>query len=130
MKAIASNGAEIKTGDEVLVRDSKNCDWIYCYFSHTNKNKERKYVTSRFECEYCIPYKGNEDLVGTTKNFVKPIDYRFGAKVKAQLINGETVIGVVIGFKDPLYRVAINNFKDDDDCIGDTHWTSEIEYIE
>lgn len=134
MKAIASNGIEIKTGDEVLVRDSTNNNWLYCHFSHANKNEERKYATSFTTCKYCIPYKGNEDLVGTTKNFNEPFEFKFGAKVKAQL-RGETITGILIGCRNKekwydTYRVAINECNDDNnDYIGETYWVSEIKYL-
>lgn len=134
MKAIASNGVEIKTGDEVLVRDSTNSKWLYCLFSHTNKNEERKYATSFTTCKYCIPYKGNESLVGTTKNFNEPFEFKFGAKVKAQL-RGETITGILIGCRNKekwydTYRVAINECNDDNnDYIGETYWVSEIKYL-
>ena len=84
MKAIASNGVEIKTGDEVLVRDDKNQNWKYCHFSHKDDDDTNCPYYSSYMCStYCIPYKGNEDLVGTTKNFNEPFEFRFGAKVKA-----------------------------------------------
>lgn len=73
MKAIASNGVEIKTGDAVLVRDYKDQDWRYCHFSHIDKDdKNFPYCTSYMGSTYCIPYEGNEHLVGTRNNFVIP----------------------------------------------------------
>ena len=69
MKAIASNGVEIKTGDEVLVRNNYKETWKYSFFSHKEANS---YVTSGFHYLYCIPYKENECLVGTTGDFGTP----------------------------------------------------------
>ena len=133
MKAIASNDMEIQTGEAVLVRNSRNGAWVYCHFSHVDKSEERKYVTSYVACKYCIPYKENEDLVGTTKNFNEPFKFKFGAKVKTQL-GLKIVTGILIGYRNKekwydTYRVAINE-SDDDDYTGETHWVSKIEYIE
>lgn len=73
MKATASNGVEIKTGDAVLVRDYKDQDWRYCHFSHIDKDdKNFPYCTSYMGSTFCIPYAGNEHLVGTRNNFVMP----------------------------------------------------------
>ena len=72
MKAIASNGVEIQTGDAVLVRDGKNTTWSYCHFSHKKDDSYFPYCTSFTDSMYCIPYKGNEDLTGTTNDFVVP----------------------------------------------------------
>ena len=132
MKAIASNGIEIKTGDEVLVRDSTNGSWLYCLFSHVNKNEERKYATSFTTCKYCIPYKDNEDLVGTTKNFNEPLEFRFGAKVKAWGNYAiEEQIGILIGQDlndiNERYYVA---FPANNEEGGDATWFSNIEYLE
>lgn len=75
MKAIASNGVEIQTGDAVLVRDSEHEVWSYCHFSHKKDDNYLPYCTSFTDSMYCIPYEGNEDLVGTTNNFIKPKVY-------------------------------------------------------
>ena len=75
MKAIASNGVEIQTGDAVLVRDSEHGVWSYCHFSHKKDDNYLPYCTSFTDSMYCIPYEGNEDLVGTTNNFIKPKVY-------------------------------------------------------
>ena len=131
MKAIASNGMEIQTGDEVLVRDSTNGSWLYCLFSHVNKNEELKYATSFTTCKYCIPYKGNEDLVGTTRNFNEPFKFKFGAKVMAY--NGmevENKIGILIDqdLDDSFYKYKVAFQINDNE--GRTDWFAKIEYLE
>lgn len=73
--AIASNGVEINTGDAVLVRDDTNDFWRYNVFSHILIDNPFPYraVSSvkgvYVGYKYCIPYKGNEHLVGTTKEY-------------------------------------------------------------
>lgn len=131
MKAIASNGMEIQTGEAVLVRNSRNGAWVYCNFSHVDKSEERKYVTSYVACKYCIPYKGNEDLVGTTKGFTKVPKFKFGAKVMAY--NGmevENKIGVLIDqdLDDSLYKYKVAFQINDNE--GRTDWFTKIEYLE
>lgn len=70
MKMIASNGAEINTGDAVLVRDGISANWKYDIFSHfNNDDTSYPYFTIFKMNKYCIPYKGNENLVGTTKDY-------------------------------------------------------------
>lgn len=131
MKAIASNSIEIQTGEAVLVRNSRNGVWVYCNFSHIDKNEERKYVTSYVACKYCIPYKGNEDLVGTTKNFNEPFEFKFGAKVMAY--NGmevENKFGVLIDqdMNDSHYKYRVAFQINDNE--GRTDWFAKIEYLE
>lgn len=55
---------EFKPFDKVLVRDSYDDMWRACFFSHIRKDE--KYVTTSFTWKFCIPYEGNEHLLGTT----------------------------------------------------------------
>lgn len=84
MKAIASNGVEINTGDPVLVRNYDG-NWIYTYFSHKVDNSDWPYVTSCTCFAQCIPFKGNEHLVGTDK------DYRFYSEKQEQWIKENNI---------------------------------------
>ena len=69
MKAIASNGIEINTGDPVLIRDRDNENWKYAHFSHKENKSNYPYINSYSHSIQCIPYKGNEHLVGTNNNY-------------------------------------------------------------
>lgn len=69
MKVIASNGVEINTGDPVLVRDDNNENWKYAHFSHKENKSNYSYINSYSHSMQCIPYKGNEHLVGTNKDY-------------------------------------------------------------
>lgn len=85
MKAIASNGVEINTGDPVLIRDINNENWRYTYFSHKINKSKWPYVSSCTSSIQCIPYKGNEHLVGTNKNYrfyKDKFKFRFGARIR------------------------------------------------
>lgn len=55
-----------KPFDKVLVRDSKASKWRANLFSH--KNIDEPYYCVYASWNYCIPYEGNEHLLGTTKN--------------------------------------------------------------
>lgn len=57
---------ELKTFDKVLVRDSKSDDWRANLFSHIDKYVYYRCVHANWL--YCIPYEGNEHLLGTTKD--------------------------------------------------------------
>lgn len=57
---------ELKTFDKVLVRDSKSDDWRANLFSHIDKYGYYRCVHANWL--YCIPYEGNEHLLGTTKD--------------------------------------------------------------
>ena len=57
---------ELKPFDKVLVRDSKSDYWRATLFSHINENGCYYCVWAGWT--YCIPYEGNESLLGTNKN--------------------------------------------------------------
>lgn len=60
---------EFKPFDKVLVRHQKTEEWSANIFSHTDKTDEYlDYVCVNGRWEFCIPYKGNESLLGTTKD--------------------------------------------------------------
>ena len=55
---------EFKSFDKVLVRDIPG-QWSAAYYSHYDK-EEDKYSCGGVLFDECIPYKGNEHLLGTT----------------------------------------------------------------
>lgn len=67
-----SYGLKVKTGDPVLLRADNDSRWRYSLFSHIHTNKKASYPY--YGCgnigSVCIPYKGNEHLVGTTDAYV------------------------------------------------------------
>ena len=61
---------EFKPFDRVLVRDGDGYEWIIDFFGGMGKDKDETY---RYRClntcwRHCIPYKGNERLLGTTED--------------------------------------------------------------
>lgn len=57
---------EFKPFDKVLVRDADNCVWKCDLFSHRGIGDAYSYVCISSNWKQCIPYEGNQDLVGTT----------------------------------------------------------------
>lgn len=57
---------QFKPFEKVLVRDNRNEAWRAAFFSYINEYK--RYVTTSMAWKYCIPYEGNESLLGTTKD--------------------------------------------------------------
>lgn len=57
---------ELKPFDKVLVRDSKSDKWRVNLYGY--KSSDEPYYCVYASWNYCIPYEGNEHLLGTTKN--------------------------------------------------------------
>ena len=57
---------EFKPFDKVLVRDEDTTAWTCAIFSHINNNASYLYAANSFLWKQCIPYEGNEHLLGTT----------------------------------------------------------------
>lgn len=58
---------QFKPFDKVLVRDNYEDEWRASFFSHIREGLSR-YVTTGLVWKFCIPYEGNEHLLGTTNN--------------------------------------------------------------
>ena len=58
---------QFKPFEKVLVRDSYDDMWRASFFSHI-KEDDGRYVTTCFTWKFCIPYEGNEHLLGITNN--------------------------------------------------------------
>lgn len=59
---------QFKPFEKVLVRDSYDDMWRASFFSHI-KEDDGRYVTTCITWRFCIPYEGNEHLLGTTDSF-------------------------------------------------------------
>lgn len=61
-----------KPFDKVLVRDYEGQTWNANYFSYYRENnKDFLYACMNNPYRYCIPYEGNEHLLGTTDPYTK-----------------------------------------------------------
>ena len=61
------NEHQFKPFEKVLVRDSYDDMWRASFFSHI-KEDDGRYVTTCLTWRFCVPYEGNEHLLGTTNN--------------------------------------------------------------
>ena len=60
-----------KPFDKVLVRDNDEQAWCANYFSHYKNAPDYFYVCINGIYHYCIPYEGNEHLLGTTDPYTE-----------------------------------------------------------
>lgn len=60
-----------KPFDKVLVRNYDNTVWFANYFSHYKDNNGYHYACIDNSYIFCIPYEGNEHLLGTTDPYTK-----------------------------------------------------------
>lgn len=60
--------SQFKPFDKVLVRDNERFKWKCAFYSHFEPFSIYPHVTSIGTYKMCIPFEGNEHLVGTTKN--------------------------------------------------------------
>ena len=78
-------GHKFKTSDKVIVRDTNDrLIWRFDIFSHYNSNDSiHQYVTIGGVWECCLPYEGNEYLVGAIRDPEIEMELTFGQKVVA-----------------------------------------------
>ena len=60
--------SQFKPFDKVLVRDSELEKWECTFYSHFDSKGRYNHITVSGMYIMCIPFEGNEHLVGTTKN--------------------------------------------------------------
>lgn len=61
-----------KPFDKVLVRDAEGLEWYANYFSHYREyDQGYPYACMGVYYRYCIPYEGNEHLLGTTEPYTE-----------------------------------------------------------
>lgn len=58
--------SNFKPFDKVLTRDSDNGRWSCRWFSRYDKNQFLSFITTNSVYSQCIPFEGNEHLLGTT----------------------------------------------------------------
>ena len=60
--------SQFKPFEKVLVRDAESDKWRCAFYSHFEPSGIYHYCTTGCVYAMCIPFEGNEHLVGTTKN--------------------------------------------------------------
>ncbi|MBO4714400.1 MAG: hypothetical protein J5615_11065, partial [Fibrobacter sp.] len=76
---------EFKPKEWVLVRDDDDNLWKLDMFSHKSTDGTYQCIGNWYE--QCIPYEGNEHLLGTSKSADAPVnlgDWKVGDKVEVQ----------------------------------------------
>ncbi len=108
---------EFQPKEWVLVRDDDDEEWTLNIFSHKSKNYF--YCVSSM-WEQCIPYEGNEHLLGTSDSpEEKPNEeFEFGDKVKYCTGDGEWVDGLFVMKDDSTipYLVYLPDENDTEWC--------------
>lgn len=61
----------LKPFDKVLARDTDEQTWRANYFSHYSNDPKYPYTCINGLYRYCIPYEGNEHLLGTTDPYTE-----------------------------------------------------------
>lgn len=59
---------QFKPFEKVLVRDNECLEWRCAFYSHFKPSGRYHHITTVGTYKMCIPFEGNEHLVGTTKN--------------------------------------------------------------
>lgn len=59
---------QFKPFEKVLTRDSESEEWGCTFYSHFDSKGRYPHITTSGIFVMCIPFEGNEHLVGTTKN--------------------------------------------------------------
>lgn len=85
---------------KVLVRNSNKEEWKANFFSHMTKYGT--YICVNYEYKMCIPYEGNESLIGT-KNIMAKDKYKFGDLVKMMDLDTSIDGGYEVNVKHGLY---------------------------
>ena len=90
------NKIEFKPFDRVLVRDSDDEKWSACLYSHKDSNSREYYHRMVGDAGFaqCIPYEGNEHLLGTTDS---PVPKPWEPKLE------ETFFAVFHKYGEPFY---------------------------
>ena len=111
-----SFGLKVRTGEPVLVRDGSSNMWQYSLFSHAVSCAPFPYYTSGGHFSECIPYEGDEHLVGTRDAYCAEVkedkkeQFVFGEKVRFDTYNGDRKAGVFLGHNSNGYiKVAAEN---------------------
>lgn len=87
---------EFKPFDRVLVRNSPREEWRATFYSRFKKGAKRPHVCAENFYVYCIPYEGNENLLGESDTLEKQ-DTEWKEP----------------GWFDPFKRVLVRDRKDD-----------------
>ena len=96
---------DFKPYDRVLTRDGENQCWQADIFSHCIGDDGDIYICISGTWSQCIPFEGNERLVGTSDNPIPPEpDFNLGDKVEVRISDGQKWIKAIFTGYDPRYE--------------------------
>ena len=75
---------QFKPFDRVLVRNSEDSTWCAAKYSHFDSARNRHVMVCNASFLKCIPYEGNEHLVGTDKSQEEPETFAFGEHIEVR----------------------------------------------
>lgn len=87
MEVKASNGSIIKTGDIVLVRNNDEHIWIISIFGYIFDNNRFYSCINGDVFKQCIPFNGNEHLVGRIESYKDTLKESCSKQEKEPLSN-------------------------------------------
>ena len=67
---------------KVLVRNHKDFVWHVDFFSHYKKNSDHTFITISGGYCYCLPFEGNESLLGTIDSPTPKHEFKTGDYVE------------------------------------------------
>lgn len=82
---------QLKPFQQVLVRDSEDRQWTCSFYSHYDTRYMVHICANGRDYKYCIPYEGNEELLGTT-DVPKPKRWRAKRDEYFYFINANGVV--------------------------------------
>lgn len=108
---------QFKPFQKVLTKEEKNDYWFVDFFGEYGNNS-CPFATIRypFGCMYCIPYEGNEHLLGTTDSPKQKHEYKWGEIVECETENDVWKKAIYITYDTglKLHHVVYEGYS----CVG------------
>lgn len=115
------NNTELKPYDKVLVRDLNDEEWKIDFFSRNRDLDDYPYVCISNVWKQCIPYEGNESLLGTINTPKPKYEFKKGDIVLVWNSKDDTIkkIRVLCYFDIDIKKFVVyeDQFKNVEDFI-------------
>lgn len=111
---------DFKPFDKVLVRNHESNNWRVDLFGVYQREKNCPYLCVGDAYLYCIPYEGNEHLLGTTDSYVEPYEPKDGDFVLIKtdgysIVTWIAILECIDEEKDEVTTYASMSENDEDD---------------
>lgn len=87
---------KFKPFQKVLVRDYEGEIWKCSLYSHKENIIDNQHFCIIGQWRFCIPYEGNEHLLGTTDSPAQKHKYKYGEVIEVKCADGVWRKGIVI----------------------------------